>query len=109
MKSNFKAQMQRKRDNRATELMLLRILGELHKHEGYGEKRLKRLYDYVLLESHKDYTLEMLGIKENPNDSYYSWGIRNGLTPQEFEKRQAKALMEWNLELQRRVQEHVQM
>lgn len=99
MKSNVKAQVQKQRELRATELMLLRMLGELNKHDGYGTVRLQRMYDRVLLESHKDYTLECLGIKTNPNDSYYSWGIRHGLTPKEFEERQAKALAEWDMEL----------
>lgn len=81
--------------------MVLRILGELHKHEGYGPKRLKRLYDYLLLESHKDCTLEAYGLVTNANDSYYSWGIENGLTPREFEERQQKALAEWELELRK--------
>ena len=97
---------QKKRDLRATELIILRILGEMNKHEGYGTKRLQRLYDYLMLESQRDDYLQELGLVTNANDSYYSWGIENGLTPREFEKRQQKALAELTYELRKEAKEH---
>ena len=100
---------QKKRDLRATELIILRILGEMNKHEGYGTKRLQRLYDYLMLEGYKDCYLEEKGLVTNANDSYYSWGIEKGLTPREFEERQQKALAELAFELLKEAKEHGEM
>lgn len=100
---------QKKRDLRATELIILRILGEMNKHEGYGTKRLQRLYDYLMLEGYKDCYLEEKGLVTNANDSYYSWGVEKGLTPREFEERQQKALAELTSELRKEAKEHGEM
>lgn len=92
MKANVKQRQQFKRDAQAAETMLLYMLGELNKHEGFGKKRLQRMYDTIMMEMFKDVSLHDFGIKVNAQDTYQRFALDNDLTPAKFQERQKETI-----------------
>ena len=105
MKCNVKMHQQISDDVIAFEGMLLYILGELHKNEGYGRDRLRRTYDSTLLEMLRDAKMANGRISLGAGDSYVRFAMDYGLTFEAFLERQKDALAEMEREMQEKIEE----
>ena len=82
---------------------ILYLLGELRK-KGWGAGRLHDLYDSVMLEMYKDVCYHRAGIRLGVGDDYARFAMDFGLSFEEFQKRQQKAIEAFEKELFEKVE-----
>ena len=105
MKSMAKQRQQIEEKAKDLNSMLLYVLGELHKNEGFGGERLRRNYDSVLLEMYKDVSYTKAGLTSGVGDSYAVFAREYGLTFEAYMERQKEAIEAFTEEFAQKVEE----
>ena len=103
MKSRYKQRQQLTETVKGLEAMLLYTLGELKK-EGWGEKRLQRLYDSVMLEMYKDVCLNQAGLNLGTGDTYARFQMDYSLDFEHFRQRQQETIRAFEEEILEKIQ-----